>query len=75
MNIDIKEIQNILYTCNVNFYFMYVNTEDECIDIEMNENIENIDIEPLLDELNNIFDEIDFEEFEMTIRLYFNDQI
>lgn len=73
MNIDIKEIQNILYTCNVNFYFMYVNTEDECIDIEMNENIENIDIEPLLDELNNIFDEIDFEEFEMTIRLYFND--
>lgn len=72
MNIDIKEIQDILYCCNVNFYFMYVNTEDECIDIEMNEDIKNIDIEPLLDELNNIFDEIDFEEVEMIIRLYFN---
>jgi len=72
MNIDVKEIQNILYCCNVNFYEMEINTDEECIDITLNELIEHIAIDELLEELNEIFNEIDFEDVEKVIRLYFN---
>ena len=71
MKIDIKGIQELLYACNVNFYEMYVDTECECIDIELNEMIENIAIEELLKELKEIFEEIEFNDSDVII-LYFN---
>ena len=73
MNIDVKEIQNILYCCNVNFYQMEIDTECECITIALNELIENIAIDELLEELKDIFNEIEFDEVEKVITLFFND--
>ena len=57
MKIDIKEIQNLLYVCNVNFYDMYVDTEHMDLIIEFNELLENVDMDELMNELNDLFRE------------------
>lgn len=70
MMIDIKEIQNQLYVCNVNFYDMYVDTEAECITIEMDELMETVALDRLIEGLEKIFDEVECEEGNLV--LYFN---
>ena len=61
MRIDVKEIQNLLYVYNVNFYDMYVDTETGCIDVDMNEMLDNVDVEGLMGELREIFDDVSLE--------------
>ena len=70
MRIDIKEIQDLLYNCNVNFYEMYIDTECECICIELNELIENIALDDIMEELNDLFDDVDYEDKTIFINLY-----
>ncbi len=59
--IDIKEIQNVLYVCNVNFYEFYVDVESECLTIELNEMIDNIDIDSLIKGLEEAVDYVEFD--------------
>jgi len=60
MRIDLKEVTNLLYVCNVNFYEMYMETEHESITIEVDD-IDNIDMDTLIDELEdmNVFYSVD----------------
>lgn len=64
MRIDIKEIQNLLYRCNVNKYDMIMETEHETITITMTQPIETIDMEELTSELEEIFYEVEFQEYD-----------
>ena len=54
MRIDIKEIQELLTNCNVNFYDMYIDNEMDCIDIDINESIENVEMDDLIEGLKRI---------------------
>ncbi len=53
MRIDLKEVTNLLYDCNMNFYEMYIDTEYESITIEVDE-IDSIDMDILIDELEDM---------------------
>ena len=58
MMIDIKEIQEILNNCNVHFYDMCIDTDNDCVQVDMNELSENIDFDTLTSDLGRLFDEV-----------------
>lgn len=64
MRINVKELTNLLYVCNVNFYEFTIDTEHMDIDIELTDYInglEKIDVDELYDGLCEIFGEDNFE--------------
>lgn len=69
-SLNIKDIQDLLYNCNVNFYQMEIN-EHMCFDITLNEQLSNIDIDDLKEELSDIVgaDNYTFEEDVISIFL------
>ena len=58
MRIDLKEVTNLLYVSNVNFYEMYMDTEQDDITIEV-ESVESVDMDDLICGLEDIFEDVE----------------
>jgi len=71
MLIDIKEIMNILYLCNVNFYEINIDSDNNELIIDLDELIENIDHDELNNKLLEIFDDDEIEINDDNIIIYF----
>ena len=70
MMIDIKEIQEILNNCNVHFYDMYIDTDNDCVQVDMNELSKDIDFDTLTSDLGGLFVEVIVEDTTVYLSYY-----
>ena len=71
MRININEAINLLYICNVNSYEMYMDTEQDCITIEVNDSMERVDVDELVEGLEELFDDVEVVDNKIYCSYYF----
>ena len=72
VRIALNDVHNLLYNCNVNFYDWYVDTDEGCIIIDVNELEDNIDLDELIKGFERIVTE-DIEYNDGSFILYFDE--